>query len=188
MNDREYRQCAEIELRSDGDGLTLAGYAAVFNSLSEDLGGFREIIRPGAFRDTIAAGADVRLLINHDGMPLARTASGTLQLSEDSRGLRISAKLDGTDPDVQRLAPKIRRGDMSQMSFGFITKRDLWRQEGDTQIRELHQVDLYDVSPVTYPAYKATEIALRSRDAARKASVGMPREMAAYWLRLANMS
>jgi phage head maturation protease len=74
------------------------------------------------------------------------------------------------------------------MSFGFITKRDLWRQEGDTQIRELHQVDLYDVSPVTYPAYKATEIALRSRDAARKASVGMPREIADYWLRLANMS
>ncbi len=182
--DREYRQCAEIELRAEGDGLTLSGYAAVFNSMSEDLGGFREIIRPGAFRDTIAGGADVRLLINHDGMPLARTASGTLQLAEDSRGLRISAKLDATDPDVQRLAPKIRRGDMNQMSFGFVTRKDAWRQEGDQQIRELHQVDLFDVSPVTYPAYKATEMALRSLDKARQSQM-FPRAVAEYWLRLA---
>ena len=188
MSDREYRACVEIELRSDGDGLTLGGYAAVFNSMSEDLGGFREIIRPGAFRDSIAGGADVRLLINHDGMPLARTTSGTLQLAEDSRGLRISAKLDATDPDVQRLAPKIRRGDMNQMSFGFVTKRDQWRQEGDTQIRELHAVDLFDVSTVTYPAYKMTEMALRSLDAARKARGGMSRSVAEYCLRLAKVS
>lgn len=159
---REYRQCEPIEFRSDGDSPTLTGYAAVFNSLSGDLGGFREVIRPGAFRDSIAGGADVRLLVNHDGMPLARTKSGTLQISEDQRGLRILAKLDPTDPDVQSLLPKLRRGDMDQMSFGFVTRKDLWRQEGDTQIRELHQVDLFDVSPVTYPAYDATEMALRS--------------------------
>jgi HK97 family phage prohead protease len=187
-NDREYRPCQEIELRTDGDGMTLSGYAAVFNSMSEDLGGFREVIRPGAFRDTIAGGADVRLLINHDGMPLARTASGTLQLSEDGRGLRIVARLEPSDPDVQRLAPKLKRGDMNQMSFGFVTRKDVWRQEGDTQIRELHAVDLFDVSPVTYPAYKATEMALRSLAAARSAAGGMTRQVAEYWLTLARQS
>lgn len=169
MIDREERALVAegLELRAEGDGtLTLQGYAAIFNSLSEPLPGgngtFREVIRPGAFRDSIAGGADVRLLLNHDGLPLARTASGTLQLREDGRGLAMSAKLDATDPDVQRLVPKVRRGDLSQMSFGFVTRRDHWRQESGGQVRDLLQVDLLDVSAVTYPAYRATEIALRS--------------------------
>lgn len=165
MADLEYRSCAEMELRAEGDAVKVGGYAAVFNSLSEDLGGFREVIRRGAFTHTIAQGADVRFLINHDGMPLARTKSGTLRLAEDDRGLRIDATLDPTDPDVQRLIPKMRRGDLSQMSFGFRTMKDAWRQEGTDQIRELHAVDLFDVSAVTYPAYKATEVALRSLEA-----------------------
>ena len=165
----EYRTCAEMELRSEPDGkITLRGYPAIFNSLSQDLGGFVEIIRPGAFQRTLAGGADVRFLVNHNGMPLARTTSGTLRLAEDQRGLRMDASLDPTDPDVQALIPKIKRGDMNQMSFGFTTKSDIWRQEGDRQVRELHNVDLFDVSAVTYPAYQATEMALRSLDAWRK--------------------
>lgn len=183
--DREYRACAEIELRSEPDGkVTLRGYAAVFNSLSQDLGGFVEIIRPGAFTRTLASGADVRLLVNHEGTPLARTKSGTLRLAEDQRGLRMEADLDPSDPDVQALVPKIRRGDMDQMSFGFTTKNDIWRQEGERQIRELHNVELFDVSAVTYPAYQATEMALRSLERAKAAALEADDPLAAHFARL----
>jgi HK97 family phage prohead protease len=161
----ETRCIAAPELRivsEEGKPPRVEGYAAVFNALSEDLGGFREVIRPGAFRDSIAGGADVRLLINHDGLPLARSISGTLHLSEDQRGLKMAATLDPTDPDVMRLLPKMNRGDLTQMSFGFFTKKDHWRMEGDQQIRELHAAELFDVSIVTYPAYPQTEAAVRS--------------------------
>ena len=190
MADLEYRSCAEIEFRAEGDSVKVGGYAAVFNSLSEDLGGFREVIRRGAFTHTIAQGADVRFLINHDGMPLARTKSGTLRLAEDDRGLRIDATLDPTDPDVQRLIPKMRRGDLSQMSFGFRTQKDAWRQEGADQIRELHAVDLFDVSAVTYPAYQATDVALRSLEAIKHKRAletlahAMSDPLSAQWARL----
>ena len=190
MADLEYRSCAEMEFRAEGDAVKVGGYAAVFNSLSEDLGGFREVIRRGAFTHTIAQGADVRFLINHDGMPLARTKSGTLRLAEDDRGLRIDATLDPTDPDVQRLVPKMRRGDVSQMSFGFRTMKDAWRQEGADQIRELHAVDLIDVSAVTYPAYKATDVALRSLEAIKHKRAletlahAMSDPLSAQWARL----
>lgn len=152
------------ELRFDEDNGTirLNGYAAVFNSFSEDLGGFREIIRPGAFGRSLSGNPDVRLLINHDGMPLARTTSKTLRLYEDKRGLKVDANLDMTDPDVQRLKPKMARGDMDQMSFGFFTRSDSWRTENGQDVRELHDVDLFDVSVVTFPAYPATEVGLRS--------------------------
>ena len=184
MADLEYRSCAEMEFRAEGDAVKVGGYAAVFNSLSEDLGGVREVIRRGAFTHTIAQGADVRFLINHDGMPLARTKSGTLRLAEDDRGLRIDATLDPTDPDVQRLIPKMRRGDVSQMSFGFRTMKDAWRQEGADQIRELHAVDLFDVSAVTYPAYQATDVALRSLAASRGLAIPPDDPLALHWARL----
>ena len=184
MADNEYRCCAEMEIRAEADKVTVGGYAAVFNSLSQDLGGFREVIRRGAFQSTIAGGADVRFLINHDGLPLARTKSGTLRLAEDDRGLRIDATLDPTDPDVQRLVPKMKRGDLSQMSFGFRTLKDAWRQEGADQIRELHSVDLFDVSAVTYPAYQATEVALRSLAASRGVVVPVGDPLEAHWARL----
>lgn len=190
MADNEYRCCAEMEIRAEADKVTVGGYAAVFNSLSQDLGGFREVIRRGAFQSTIAGGADVRFLINHDGLPLARTKSGTLRLAEDDRGLRIDASLDPTDPDVQRLVPKMRRGDLSQMSFGFRTLKDAWRQEGADQIRELHSVDLFDVSAVTYPAYQSTEVALRSlakikhERALETLAHAMTDPLSAHWARL----
>lgn len=162
----ELRSCGAFEFECrDNEPPKLHGYAARFNSFSEDLDGFKEIIRPGAFQATIAGGADVRLLINHDGLPLARTASGTLKLTEDERGLKVEAQLDPTDPDTQRLVPKMRRGDLSQMSFAFRVSGkdgDFWRKEGEQLIRELHRVDLHDVSVVTYPAYQATSAAVRS--------------------------
>jgi HK97 family phage prohead protease len=168
LETREIRFFGAMELRVDGEGDTrkVSGHAAVFNSFSQDMG-FREIIRPGAFAGTLGRNPDVRLLLNHEGLPLARTTSGTLRLREDKRGLRFEADLDVNDPDVQRILPKVKRGDLSQMSFAFRTIKDAWRTEQGEDIRELHELDLNDgdVSLVTYPAYKAADVALRSRDA-----------------------
>lgn len=164
----EYREFPVTELRFDEDGgqaKKLRGYAAIFNRLSENLGGFREKIQPGAFARTIKT-ADVRLLVNHEGLPLARTKSGTLLLSEDDNGLRFESDMDLTDPDVQRLIPKMRRSDLNQMSFGFFTISDKWEHpaEGSNKesIRTLLEVELYDISIVTYPAYPQTIVNIRS--------------------------
>lgn len=167
MKPCEYRffGAKEVRVTRSGDTVTLDGHGAVFNSFSEDMG-FREIIRPGAFSATLKKNPDVRFLINHDGLPLARTTSGTLSLTEDKIGLRFNAKLDARDPDVQRLVPKVERGDVSQMSFAFRTITDAWRVEDGVDVRELLELDLQDgdVSAVTYPAYQQTDIAVRSRE------------------------
>jgi hypothetical protein len=150
-----------VELRAEeGDGQrSIVGYAAVFNSLSEDLGGFRERIAPGAFAG--AADADVRALFNHDpNLVLGRSTAGTLTLGEDEVGLKIRI----TPPDTQYardVMALIERGDVSQMSFGFRTVKDDWEQGDGGTIRTLQQVSLYDVSPVTFPAYPATHVQMR---------------------------
>jgi uncharacterized protein len=152
----------EIETREDGKR-KLRGHAAVFNALSEDLGGFREQIAPGAFADAIGMD-DVRLLINHEGLPLARNLSGTLKLGEDARGLTIEADLDEADPDVLRLLPKLLRGDVNQMSFGFSVRpggQDWAKDDEGRTIRTLKKLRLFDVSVVTYPAYTQTDVAVR---------------------------
>lgn len=159
-----------IEVREVAGKLTISGYAAVFNSFSEDLGGFREIIRPGAFRDAIASGQDVRGLVNHDeNLLLGRTSSGTMRLSEDKRGLRY--EIDPPDTSTARdLIELLKRGDLNGSSFAFTIKKDsdLWRQEGEQTIRELHAIDqLYDVGPVVYPAYRATVSEVTTRSLAR---------------------
>jgi HK97 family phage prohead protease len=139
-------------------GKKISGHAAVFNQLSENLGGFREQIAPGAFANTLRKNADVRLLVNHQGLPLARTKSGTLTLKEDSHGLRIEADVDESDPDIQRVLPKLQRGDLSQMSIGFYVVADSWEITERERIRTLLEVDLFDVSLVTYPAYPQTSV------------------------------
>ena len=162
----------EIEAREDGKR-RLRGHAAVFNQLSEDLGGFREQITPGAFVEAIEKD-DVRLLINHDGLPLARNRSGTLRLAEDARGLAIEADLDESDPDVQRLLPKLARGDVSQMSFSFSVKpagQDWAKDDEGRTVRTLKKLRLFDVSVVTYPAYPQTDIAVRELRAWEKSQV-----------------
>ena len=108
----------------------------------------------GAFAKTLKEGADVRLLIDHEGVPLARTKSGTMTLMEDERGLKVEAELDPTNPDAARVLSAMRRGDLSQMSFAFDAVRDSWSANG--QERELQEVRLYDVSVVTFPAYEET--------------------------------
>lgn len=147
------------ELRASDDGRTLVGYASVFDSPSEPLP-WIEYVRRGAFRKTIKDGADVRLLIDHEGIPLARTRSGTLMLREDDIGLRVEAKLDDTNPDAMRVISAMRRGDLSQMSFAFQTVKDSW--SADRSMRDLKEVRLFDVSVVTYPAYEETVAELRS--------------------------
>lgn len=165
--DKEIRSCV-AELRADGDDGKIRGYAAVFNSLSEDLGGFREQIAPGAFSETLSD--DVRALWNHDAnFVLGRTTSGTLSLREDNHGLAI--EIDPPDTQQARdLLVSIRRGDVSQMSFGFYTKDDGWEKRDGENIRTLRKVELLDVSPVTYPAYQDTAVAVRSLDTWSEAS------------------
>jgi|TARA_R100000808_G_scaffold1214_2_gene5706 HK97 family phage prohead protease len=147
--------------RNNDGGRTIEGYAAVFGEWSEDLGGFRERIRPGAFKRTLDMGADVRALFNHDpNFLLGRSRSGTLEMSEDDTGLRVSI----SPPDTEwanGVVESIDRGDIDQMSFGFQTVQDEWLED-ETPSRELVEVKLFDVSPVTYPAYPQTSVGMRS--------------------------
>lgn len=149
-----------LDLRQAQDGTTLYGYAAVFDSPSEPMP-FVEYVKRGAFTKTIKDGADVRLLIDHEGVPLARTKSGTLRLMEDERGLAVEADLDPMNPDAARVISAMKRGDLSQMSFAFRTIKDAWSD--DRNVRELREVQLYDVSVVTFPAYEQTVAEIRSR-------------------------
>lgn len=158
---------ATFEVRNAESGTpTLEGYAATFNQ-TYDLGPFVERIAPEAFDKTLRAGPDVRLLVDHEGQPLARTKSGTLTLSTDSQGLHARASLDPSDPDVQRLLPKMRRGDLDQMSFAFRVPSggDSWSP--DYAQRTITEAALSggDVSVVTYPANPHTSVSVRARDA-----------------------
>jgi hypothetical protein len=157
--ERRYYPATEIRTINENEpGLT--GYAAVFNSMSEDLGGFREVILPGAFAQAVRED-DVRALWNHDpNYVLGRNRSGTLTLSEDDHGLPIDVK----PPDTQwarDLMVSIGRGDVTQMSFGFSVTGQRWEKEDGEDVRYLTSVRLFDVSPVTYPAYQATEVQAR---------------------------
>lgn len=150
-----------FELRANKETPEIVGYSAVFDELSEDLGGFREKIRKGAFSETIQ-GDDVRALFNHDpNYVLGRTTNETLFLEEDDKGLKIKI----TPPDTQwarDLIFSVARGDISQMSFGFETLVDEWDESGTIPIRTLVKTKLYDVSLVTYPAYPQTSASVRS--------------------------
>ncbi|WP_329214812.1 HK97 family phage prohead protease [Streptomyces sp. NBC_01485] len=156
----------QFELRTQGGQLLLTGYASVFNKSYDVYGGppygWTEEVDSHAFDVTLGARADVHLLINHDGMPLARTKSGTLKLSTDSTGLHVEAGLEPSDPDVQRLMPKMNRKDMDEMSFGFRVKNDEWNE--DYTHRRLLEVSLHkgDVSVVNFGANPATSAQLNS--------------------------
>ena len=163
---RETRSGIPAEIRADADGIKVEGYAAVFGQETDIGGMFREVIEKGAFADAIERD-DVVFLINHEGLPLARTRSGTLRLSEDSHGLKIETTLDPDDPDVKSIAGKMRRGDLDKMSFAFFPEVQEWDESGDMPLRTIKRASLYDVSVVTTPAYEGTEIALRSLAASR---------------------
>jgi uncharacterized protein len=156
----------EFRVRNDDAGnVIIEGYAAVFNSRSQNLGGFVEQIAPGAFKKTIKE-ADVKGLVNHDPNKIigrSRAGMGTLRLSEDSQGLQYEIDLPNTSY-ARDLAESMRRGDITESSFGFRTIKDDWGfTDDDFPLRTLQEVSLFDVSPVTYPAYLATSSAVAER-------------------------
>lgn len=163
---REFRVSTEtwpsedVTLRAEGDGMTFTGYAAVFNSRSEDLGGFTETIRAGAFDKTIGERKRaVKMFWNHNSdIPLGSTRAN-LTLKPDERGLLATAKLPDTTPG-RDMATLVRDGIVDSMSFGFQTVKDSWSP--DLTQRELVEVRLFEVSPVTgWPAYAATSASVR---------------------------
>lgn len=170
---REFRfiSKAQIRAKAGSDKPVVEGYAAVFNAQSEELGfggwSFREVIKPGAFARAIREKQDVRCFFNHDdNIVLGRTKSGTLRLSEDEHGLHFECDM----PDTQQardLHALIERGDIDQCSFGFCTIEDdvksTKKDDGTVEnVRTLIDVDLFDVSPVTFPAYPQTECDART--------------------------
>lgn len=165
--ERRTLSLSDFELRKNGDELALDGYASVFDYRYDVFGGppfgWTEHVNRGAFDRTLSDKPDLHLLINHEGMPLARTKSGTLQLTADKKGLRVRApSLDRRDPDVQRLEVKMNRGDMDEMSFAFRVKQDTWNH--DESDRGLDEVSLHkgDVSVVNFGASDATSAQMNS--------------------------
>ena len=157
----------EMQVRDEN---YIYGYAALFNSMSEEMWGFREVIDPGAFAETDVS--DVRALFNHDNnLLLARTSSGTLSIEVDENGLRYEFEAPKTSYGKD-LVELMKRGDVTQSSFGFTIDREgeYWEQrEGELPVRHITRIKkLYDVSPVTYPAYPDTTVAVRSLEQFRK--------------------
>lgn len=166
---REARQftVSNVELRETAGAsptLTLDGYACITDEpypMFDFLGEYDEVVRAGAFGKTLAEQADVRLLLNHDGMPLARTKSGTLRLAEDSTGLAVEADLEPRSGLVNDIRVAMERGDLDEMSFAFQVTRQEWSP--DYTQRDIQEVKLFDVSVVTYPANPATSVSVSQR-------------------------
>jgi HK97 family phage prohead protease len=162
---RELRSIpTKFETREDGEHLSIEGYFAVFNSNYEIAPGMSESIREGAFSSSMAN--DVRALINHDTtLVLGRTKAGTLQLRQDSHGLWGHIDINPNDGDAMNLYERVKRGDVDQCSFGFDIRSE------DTDISEngdihwtLTDVDLFEISCCTFPAYTETSISAREHD------------------------
>ena len=156
----------DIELRvTDDDNPKITGYAAKFNKWSLDLGGFREKIQKGAFDEAVEK-SDVRALKNHDpNLLLGRTSSGTLRLNTNARGLGF--EIDPPDTATGRdTVTEIRRKDITGCSFSFTTAEDDWKylEDGSVERTIIKVEELFDVGPVTYPAYPDTTVAARSME------------------------
>lgn len=156
----------EVRLAGDGAAPVIGGYAALFDAANSDADyrGWKESIDPGAFDSVMARKPDVRALWNHNpDHVLGRTASGTLRLSVDSKGLAY--EVDPPDTQLARdLMVSMRRGDVNQSSYGFVVKRDQWTDEADGSVSRLilEYQDIFDVSPVSYPATDSTTSGVRS--------------------------
>ena len=155
----------EVRAAKQSDGtVRMSGYAAMWDREADGLP-FREVIKRGAFADSLGRGDDVFLLVNHDTdqLPLARRSAGTLSVAEDDMGLHVTAELDPANPRAAELASALERGDVDKMSFAFRVAADGSTKTEDG-VRELRALDLYEVSVVTWPAYNATSVGLRSAD------------------------
>jgi len=162
------------EIRETDTGFHLDGLASTYNQ-AYPVGYFDERVAKGAFDRTMRSSPDVRLLVDHEGQPLGRTSSGTLTLdAANDRGYRAQSDLEPSDPDVQRLAPKMKRGDLNQMSFAFRVPSggDEWDYTGDRPMRTLKEINMQggDVSIVTYPANPGTMASLRADRGQQEAS------------------
>lgn len=158
------REQRPFEFRAATEGGKLSGHAAVFNTIAQIGRYFREQVSPGAFSKSILE-SDVRALWNHDpNHVLGRNKSGTLRLSEDEAGLAV--EIDPPDTQMGRdVVTLIKRGDVSQMSFGFIVRKAEWDESNpENPLRTITEAELFDVSPVTYPAYKETDISVRAAE------------------------
>jgi HK97 family phage prohead protease len=170
--DREIRVCpaelAELRAEEEGGRMFLSGYAAPFNSLSTDLGGFRERIRRGAFSRALNdAATDVVCVPDHSYRcveVLGSTRSGTLKLSQNDFGLRFRCQLPDTTA-ARDLFCVGKRGDLRGMSFAFGVKpeNERWAEENGVMVRDIDDLDLYDVSPVVHPAYPQTSVSVSRR-------------------------
>lgn len=166
--EKELRYIENSEIRANAESRNVDGYALVFNSLSENLGGFREQILPEAV-DGVIEKSDVMALLNHDSsrgiLARSRYGNGTLTLTADDKGLRYTFDAPKTSLGDECLE-YLRRGDISQSSFAFTVAEDSWEKQGDgTYVRTIKKFDrLFDVSPVFTPAYAETSVSCRSFD------------------------
>mgnify|MGYP003132468809 CR=1 FL=1 len=166
----ETRTAQFSELRAVSGSNKVAGYAAMFGKRSVDLGGFVEVIQAGAFKRSLESDDDIKALIEHGGIAIGRRANKTLELREDKNGLNIEIDLPDTTAgnDIRK---SIERGDVDQMSFGFrVRTGGAFYDETDEGLilRTLTDVELHEVSIVTFPAYPDTSIAKRSVQAWRE--------------------
>lgn len=160
---------ARPEVRSDENGArVLSGLAAVFNSETVIGEWFREQVAPGAFAASLKRNDEVVALFNHNpDLLLGRRSNGTLRVWEDETGLRYEVQIDPEDPDGVRVLRKVERGDVIGSSFAFAIEdggETIETAPGALPLRTLRAVRLYDVSPVTSPAYEATTVAARSAE------------------------
>ena len=165
MEKRIYNIETRTEEREDGTPVVI-GHASLYNTRSANLGGFYEVIKDGAFTSELIDKSDVRALINHDqNLILGRSTSGTLKLDADEKGLRYEFDVPQTSYGKDLLI-SMKRGDITQSSFAFTVADDTWETDDDgNSIRTIKKIDrLYDVSPVTYPAYpEVSDIAVAQR-------------------------
>lgn len=159
-----------IEKRAVGDNTinTVVGHAAVFNSLSDDLGGFRERVKRGAFRRSLAEGGSIVANVEHtSGVTTLGRTPDTLRIREDRVGLRTEIDLPNTTAGVD-VAELINTNRLQGMSFKFRTVADRWNTEAGEEVRTLEDVDLFDVTVTAEPAYPQTDVAMRSLESAKR--------------------
>ena len=190
----ELRQVPGLEVRAEGDGVPIiAGRGIPYGEWSEDLGGFRERLLPGSFRESMADD-DIRALFNHDpNIVLGRKSNGTLRLSESERGVFYEVDVNTDDADAMSAVARIRRGDITGNSFGFyIEGRDdqEWEERDGMMWRTIKRGRMRELGPQTFPAYPQSDVAVRSAHAVLKDAEewlnerGRPVDLVRYYLEL----
>lgn len=170
--DIELRQIPGLEVRAEDDGApVIAGRGIPYGEWSEDLGGFRERLLPGTFRESIADD-DIRALFNHNpDIVLGRKSNGTLRLTESERGVAYEVDINADDADAMSAVARVRRGDITGNSFGFfIEDREdqEWEERDGILWRTVKRARLRELGPQVFPAYPQSDVAVRSTSAVLK--------------------